>query len=176
MLSQAGFRAYGVKVTNMLSQESGVRNQESGIRGQDRTISNSRLSTLDCREAAMASELVSDRRVESQCVTCARRARMLEIRNSNLEIRNKFKALNPNDQNTYVKRVLNFRHLDFGFVSSFGFRDSDLVAAFPRYGLRRFKRLFQQARSFWFTVPQTTSFADGIAPESGTATSDQNRH
>ena len=62
------------------------------------------------------------RGLESHLVTSARRARMLEIRNSNLEIRNKFKARNSNDRNTDIKSVLNFRHLDFGFVSDFEIR------------------------------------------------------
>jgi len=63
---------------------------------------------------------------------------MLEIRNSNLEIRNKFKSRNSNDQITDLKDVLNFRHSDFGFVSDFALvkfvkgRASELVAALPR--------------------------------------------
>ena len=42
--------------------------------------------------------------------------------NSKHEIRNKFKATNPNDQNTHANTVLNFCHSDFGFVSDFEIR------------------------------------------------------
>jgi len=59
-----------------------------------------------------------------------------KIRNSNIEIA--LFQTNPNDQNTNDQNkkkfkasynavlVLNFENLNFGFVSNFGFRDSNL--------------------------------------------------
>jgi len=60
-----------------------------------------------------------------------------EIRNPNLEILNKFKVPNSNDQNIYIESVLKFSHSDFGFVSDFTHvefkkgRASYLVPALP---------------------------------------------
>jgi len=52
-------------------------------------------------------------------------------RNPKLEIRNKFKTLNSNDQKKDVTTVSIFVHSDFGFVSDFGFRVLDLIPALP---------------------------------------------
>jgi len=53
---------------------------------------------------------------------CAeKRHHIKKIRNSNLEIRNKFQIPNSN-----FPKVLNFNHSVFGFVSDLGFRVLDL--------------------------------------------------
>ena len=84
----------------------------------------------------MATGRSPGRRVESQFVTSARRARMLEIRISKSETNSKHEIRMT--ETLTLKSVLNFRHSDFGFVSDFApvelekGRASDLVAALPR--------------------------------------------